>query len=190
MKIMIADRRGKEYTLYDSSIGPAIERLKACKEFEAFGEDELYAEALNHLQDQYEVLCTELTETMPDGDYIALVDLGLWNGRHHGYQTFENPELILSMFGCDEVCVTFDQYNVRSAISHPDGTHYVLFRRFKDHVSKATREMLCGAVSAGVCTGEDIKRYTTSIRPDIKNLPSLDLKVKPNKDGIRYAYPL
>lgn len=86
-----------------------------------------------------------------EGRIIAIVDLGLWNGRRMGYKLKDEKNI--------RACLSFDadcdygewwvdsHNNLRSKQTHHDGTNYTLYREVKPEI---TSDQLI--ISAGSCT--------------------------------------
>ena len=62
---------------------------------------------------------------------VAIVDIGRWDGRVQGYRTFNCISEIFAS-GCDYSKWYSDGYNIRSTMTHHDGTNYILYREIKD----------------------------------------------------------
>lgn len=67
-----------------------------------------------------------------DGVIIVLGDLGLWNGRKQGYQILGNNIADILKSSCEYAEWYGDGYNIRSRMTHHDGTNYILYRVAKD----------------------------------------------------------
>lgn len=67
------------------------------------------------------------------GKILAIVDLGLWNGRHSGYKIIESSNLRDILYSeCDYVEWYDDGHNVKATMSHHDGTNYVEYRTIRE----------------------------------------------------------
>ena len=68
-----------------------------------------------------------------EGRIVAIASLGLWDGRRQGYKVLgNNVNEVITSFGCDDVAITYDKYNVYSACYHHDGTNYITFRELRE----------------------------------------------------------
>lgn len=67
-----------------------------------------------------------------DGVIIVFGDLGLWNGRKQGYQILGNNIADILKSSCEYAEWYGDGYNIRSWMTHHDGTNYILYRVAKD----------------------------------------------------------
>ena len=98
-------------------------------------------------------------------DIIAIADLGFWNGRRLGYKDIPgNINNCLDSFDTDDYEIYVDgRHNLRGTYHHHDGTHYILFREFKDGMSTAQKEHFKNKIYYGTLTKQDISRYTNSL---------------------------
>lgn len=115
---------------------------------------------------QAEILIEELKDIQqPHAEYIAIADLGLWNGRRVGYKELNNLTEVLGDY--DYIKVYTDNYNLRVDGIHHDGTNYITIRKFKD-ISDTQKENFLDKIYSGKVTQKDISRYTKSLLEDIK----------------------
>lgn len=127
-------------------------------------EDSLFNKYCEELNDLYWDEETNLNKEL-NGIIVAFANLGFWNGRRDGAKIFsDNLNSILDVCGCDYIKVYADRYNVRSVLSHHDGTHYLLFRLAPN---KEIAELLEYKASMGELTEDYFKRKTKSIRKDV-----------------------
>ena len=111
-----------------------------------------------------------LNKTLEE-DIVIIADLGLWNGRVTGGKVVgDNLNCILNYFGCDDVEVYADRYNIKSIGHHHDGTNLHLFRMIKPTLSDTQRENFIDKLERGILTDRDITRYTKSIRPYVAEI--------------------
>lgn len=121
--------------------------------------------------EEYENLLYELrlyTAKKPVGKIIAIADLGLWNGRKLGVKYYATIQSIFSVRE-DEAKWYCDSYNLRSNLSHHDGTNYVLYREIID---EKRVDFLFDKIRNGVAgvTEKDFARCTRSLRPIFKDI--------------------
>ena len=100
---------------------------------------------------------------------IIIGDLGLWNGRAHGYKMIDSGN-IKDCFQSD--CDMNEWYvdklgDLRCKAVHHDGTNYYLYRAFKDGVTDSQIERLQDKLYAGTATRQDITRVTKRLGDDI-----------------------
>lgn len=111
-----------------------------------------------------------LSQTLEE-DIVVIADMGLWNGRVTGGKVVgDNLNCILNSFGCDDVEVYTDSYNVKSTGYHHDGRNYHLFRMIKPTLSDTQRENFIDKLERGILTDRDITKYTKSLRPYVKEI--------------------
>lgn len=79
-----------------------------------------------------------------DGVVMAFADLGLWDGRRQGYKILGHNINGIFNVSEDENEWYGDGFNIRSSLTHHDGTHHVLYRVAKD-IDEAERigELIC-----------------------------------------------
>ena len=98
---------------------------------------------------------------------ICIADIGLWNGRRHGYKMMGTNlnSLLQFMDSCDYAEFFCDNYDVRGRQSHHDGTHFLLYRQLKPTLSEQQLENFLDKLYYGTLKKGDISRYTLSLRP-------------------------
>lgn len=99
------------------------------------------------------------------GYVVAFVDMGLWNGRPKGGKVM--GAYANSIFNVMEDYNRFycDRWNVRSDLTHHDGTHHCLYRVVEGGLEMA--EHLVEQIAYGGMTEEQFKKRTKSLRPYI-----------------------
>ena len=75
----------------------------------------------------------------------------------------DNLNEVLYFGNCDDLYVYCDRYDVCSVMAHHDGRHYVTYRMIKEGVDE-------DKVIDKILKGEDVSRYTTSLRPFVKEI--------------------
>lgn len=76
-----------------------------------------------------------------DGDFVAIVDLGRWNGRFNsckdlGWYISDIRESLLG--DCPKIFV--EDGDLKIVDSHHDGTNYITIRRWRNNISDEKRE--------------------------------------------------
>jgi len=103
-----------------------------------------------------------------DNNIIAIVDMGLWDGRHNGYKILgRNLSDVLSFHGCDDITVSFNGKDIVSDAYHHDGVHHILYRQVKGNVDI---DELTDKIYNGTHTEKDIEKYTTSLGEYVKKI--------------------
>ena len=105
-----------------------------------------------------------------DTDILAIADLGLWNGRKHGYKVIgNNLSSILRVWdSCDTIEIGVDKGNVVGTGYHHDGTNYITFRKFKEGITEKARDKVIEAIYNNSDNEESlIKRNTRSLAPEV-----------------------
>ena len=105
---------------------------------------------------------------------IAIVDLGLWNGRRTGYKLKDEKNI--------RACLSFDadcgygewwvdsHNNLRSKQTHHDGTNYTLYREVKSEISSDQLDNFLWKLYRGEATSKDITKYTRAIGKQVRNV--------------------
>ena len=139
-----------------------------CNDIEQeYSEDSLYEKYIDDLNDMYWDEQMNLNKEL-NGIVVAFANLGFWNGRRDGAKVFNsNLNSILDGCNCDYINVYADRYNVRSELSHHDGTHYLLYRLAPN---MEIAERILEKASMGELTEDYFKRNTKSIRNDVANI--------------------
>ena len=118
--------------------------------------------------EDYDCQKANLNKTLPN-NIIAIGTVGRWNGTFNGGKVFgNNLNEILYAGDCDDINVYCDRYDVHSILAHHDGRHYMTYRMLKDGVDG--EELLDKLIYGGGLSQRDITRYTTSLRPYIKDI--------------------
>lgn len=108
-----------------------------------------------------------------DEKIIAIASMGLWDGRRNGYKelSYNLKDIFTVWQSCDDIKLYADRYDVRGEGHHHDGRNYVLFRKWADSATERNRERTLNAIYCGRPEADKlIKRYTRSIRPDVKKI--------------------
>ena len=100
---------------------------------------------------------------------IVIGDLGLWNGRAHGYKMIESGNIKDCFYSdCDMNEWYVDKLgDLRCTAVHHDGRNYYLYRVFKDGVTDSQIERLQEKLYDGTATRQDITRVTKRLGDDI-----------------------
>lgn len=159
----------KNNTIWKSDINLADWQEAIADEYGTtdIGEEEAYDFA-----DELNIQCLEderanLDITVPN-TIIGIADMGLWDGRHHGYKLFgDNIKNILTS-DAESVEWYADKYDIRCTARHHDGTNYILYRMFKPGVDPAP--LLRKILSGDPVPQSYITHYTSSIRPFVANV--------------------
>jgi hypothetical protein len=109
-----------------------------------------------------------------EGRIIAIVDLGLWNGRRMGYK-FKAEKNIRACLSFDADCGYGEWWvdshnNLRSRQTHHDGTNFLLYREVKPEISPEQLSNFCWKLYRGKATSKDITKYTRSLGKRVKDV--------------------
>ena len=158
----------KTYTIYDNynvCSSENMEEEKACLLEEGIYTEEEITDSM--LMDRcYDVdrFCFDdersMLEDLSEGKLIAIVDLGLWNGRFSGYKEIKSLEDTLYS-ECDYERLYVDSNgDLRKEESHHDGNNSILYRYWKDGLTEEQKDNFMSKIYNGECTQKDITRYT------------------------------
>ena len=120
---------------------------------------------------------------------IAVVDLGLWNGRHSGYKDIESGNIIDCLYcmnGYDTFYVDAEG-DLRHDSVHHDGTNHILYRVFKEGLSEEQIEDFKDKIYEGTVTQEDINAVTERLGDAIAKVYGWDLdtiEVRPQLEEV------
>jgi len=110
---------------------------------------------------------SELLDKPVNGCIIAFVDMGLWNGRPKGSMIYTDRINSILEVKCDCNRFYMDSFNVRSSLTHHDGTHYCLYRVAP---SREAAERLCEKIAYEGMTEKQFRKATKSLRPYIAEI--------------------
>lgn len=119
--------------------------------------------------ENYSIEKDNLNKQLPN-NIIAIADVGRWDGRIRGGKVMSNNLNEILYIGRDhnDINVYCDRYNVHSELVHHDGTDRVTYRMLKEGVD--TDKLLEKQIYNGGLSKSDISRYTTSLRPYVKQV--------------------
>ena len=108
---------------------------------------------------------------------IIIGDLGLWNGRAHGYKDVPSGNIKDCLYSDTDMTEWFvDEHgDLRAEAAHHDGTNYYLYRVFKENVTDEQMEALKEKIYDGSFTKEDIEKYTHRLGDDIAKVYGIKL---------------
>ncbi len=151
---------------FDENFDEWKENLK--NEYPYMNDDELYnlMYEINseNFEDERKNLDIRLSKPI-----IAIVDLGLWNGRKLGYTIIESGNIKDCLYSdCDLNEWYVDRKgDLRCTAIHHDGTNYYLYRVIKDNVTENQVDRLLNRIYAGKATRSDIVRVTYRLGDEI-----------------------
>lgn len=145
--------------------------------------DEEYPEVIDENK-QYDLISDLNDECLDDermnlsieasGDIIAIADIGLWNGRKKGYRELNSDNVsdcLQFEKDCDYAEWYVDQYgNLKSSQSHHDGTHYIIYRAWKNGVTDEQKDRVLNGLYYGTISDRTIRRYTESLGKYVANV--------------------
>lgn len=117
-----------------------------------------------YLNDERSNLNIQLSESI-----IVIGNLGLWNGRAHGYKMIESGNIKDCLYSdCDMNEWYVDKNgDFRCTAIHHDGRNYYLYRTFKDGVTQSQIENLQEKLYSGTATRRDITNVTRRLGDEI-----------------------
>ena len=100
-----------------------------------------------------------------NGRILAIVDLGLWDGRHQGYKILNDQISDILDSNCDECEWYSDGYNIRFTGYHHDGCNHIEYRVIKE--DKNIHNLLAAILAGEEITRKKLNYYTRSLHPYI-----------------------
>ena len=115
---------------------------------------------------------------------IVIGDLGLWNGRAHGYKMIESGNIKDCLYSdCDMNEWYVDKNgDFRCTAIHHDGRNYYLYRVFKDGVTENQIENLKDKLYLGTATRRDITKVTRRLGDEIGKVYGWEFPTKAKKE--------
>ena len=116
---------------------------------------------------------------------IIIGDLGLWNGRAHGYKDVASGNIKDCLYSDTDMTEWFldEKGDLRAEAAHHDGTNYYLYRVFKDNVTEDQIEDFKDKIYDGVLTETDIEKYTRRLGDDIAKV--YGIKIPNHKKSVK-----
>ena len=104
-----------------------------------------------------------------EGRILVFGKVGRWNGSFSGYKVIgNNLNNILQNFGCDDIYLYKDRYNVHGEFYHHDGTHYMTFRELRE--GRNIDKFLDKIYNGEELSTREINYYTKSLNGYIKEV--------------------
>lgn len=104
-----------------------------------------------------------------DKPIIAIADLGLWDGRHSGYQEIESGKIVdcLTRMNDYDTWYVDAKGDFRCDSIHHDGTNHILYRTFKDDITELQIQNFKNKIYDGILSETDIEQYTRRVGDEI-----------------------
>ena len=110
------------------------------------------------------------------GDFIALADLGRWNGRRIGYKEVKADtldEAVKEVFCRDYMDIVFgieddDEFVYEG--HHHDATDYITIREWRKGLSDEAKERFLDTLYEGTVTEKAMRWYTKTIAPKVRRV--------------------
>lgn len=97
-----------------------------------------------------------------DGRVIAIVDMGLWNGRFSGYKIGENNLNEIMTIGNEDTIEIFqDKDDIKKISSHHDGTNFITFREIRE--DRDIDKLLSDIYNGKEISRQKLSYYTKSL---------------------------
>ena len=96
-----------------------------------------------------------------EGRILVIADLGLWDGRHQGYQVFGRNVNEIFRHHYDYTEWYSDGYNIKAVDVHHDGTNYYEFREIRE--DRNIQNLLDAIYSGKKITRKMLNYYTKSL---------------------------
>lgn len=173
-------RNLKQHTIFKSYGALSLKELKSyeaeAKEIlkeegrseEEISDYDISERVYEDINTNYEDEQMNLDKTL-EGRVIAFGKVGRWNGSFSGYKVLgNNLNEILQSFGCDDIYLYKDRYNVHGEFYHHDGTHYMTFREIRE--DRNIDNFLDKIYNGEELSTKEINYYTKSLSPYIKSI--------------------
>ena len=156
----------KMYTIWSNEYDVIESVAKDMMEYDEILEwdhalDQAYEVNAESLEDEKENLNIDVGE-----EIIIIADLGLWDGRHHGYKLLHKTNIADCLTGtCGDYVTWFvdDRGDLMCRDCHHDGTNLYTYRAWKPGISEAQKENLLWKIRGGCAERRDITRVTQRI---------------------------
>ena len=104
----------------------------------------------------------------PKNNYVAIADLGFWNGRQWGYKELSSLEgaLYSSEDGAHWYVNEYGDL-VADTYNH-DAKSHIRYREWRNNITESQKQGFLSKIYDGTFTEEDVKRCTKRIGPKIK----------------------
>lgn len=96
-----------------------------------------------------------------DGRILVIADLGLWDGRHQGYQIFGKNVNEIFRHHYDYTEWYSDGYNIKAVDVHHDGTNYYEYREIRE--DRNVQNLLDAIYNGEKITRKMLNYYTRSL---------------------------
>lgn len=136
---------------------------------ESITEEEIFDFAVKENQGYLEDMRHILNARETPNGFIAVVDVGRWNGRATGYKEFNGSISDALSASYDEVKWYVDKYGrfCGTFIDH-DGTTFSIYRMWRPWVNESQKEMVLDKIYCGEVTERILKRYTLHMGKVVK----------------------
>ena len=102
------------------------------------------------------------------GRILVIADLGLWDGRHQGYQIFGKNVNEIFRHHYDYTEWYSDGYNIKAVDVHHDGTNYYEFREIRE--DRNIQNLLDAIYSGEKITRKKLNYYTRSLHKRVADV--------------------
>lgn len=158
----------KKHTIWSNrNINPADwqEAYNEAKELNGWDEDEY--SLWDYINENLDIYLDDERRNLDiplSGRVLVIADLGLWDGRHQGYDIrgIRNVSAIFTHFG-DYVEWYSDGYNIKAVDVHHDGTNYYEFREIRE--DRNIQNLLDAIYNGEKITRKKLNYYTKSLHP-------------------------
>ena len=146
------------------SARPDFEDWKADlrEEYPDVSEDDLYRIMYETNNEYLEDERANLNIRLPE-EIVCIAELGLWNGRHSGYNIIGEYIADCLYSNYDPTWFVDEYGDLRCDDIHHDGTNHYVYRMWKPGITESAKNTFLGKIYDGTVTRADIQRYTRRI---------------------------
>lgn len=138
------------------------EELKQYLENNKPDDEDIYDEQHDTNSMHWEYLKNNVLANIELYDIIGIANLERWNGKFSGYKEFQELEDVFFTSADFAKWYVDTDGDLKSELSHHDGTNYVTYRQWRDNIPEETRQKVLADIYYGT-NKYNIDNYTKKI---------------------------